>query len=105
MLQDVDPVCDRERGCQWKQDHQLRCGNAEEEEISQSSPKHVRHRTVREQIYLPDTLCGFELDPNCDCTGPGVLLIGFQTLGFNRSERIINLVPEPGANARRDAAQ
>jgi len=72
MLQDVDPVRDREGGCQWKQDYQLRCCDAEEEEISQSSPKHVRHRTVRAQIYLPDTLCGIETDRNCEGTGPGL---------------------------------
>lgn len=71
MLQYADPVSDRERGRQWKQDHQLRCCDAEEKEISQSSPKHVRHAKVREQqIYLPNTLGGFALDPNCDGTGP-----------------------------------
>jgi hypothetical protein len=87
MLQDVDPVRDRERGCQWKQDHQLRYGNAEEEEISQSSPKHVRNRTVREQIYLPDTLCGFELDRNCEGTGPGACSSDFKlSVLIDRSE-------------------
>ena len=71
MLQDIDPVGDRERGCQWKEDHQLSCCNAEEEEICQSSTKHVRDKRVRGQVYLPEPLCGFEIDPNGDGIATG----------------------------------
>src|SRR5437016_1468527 len=89
MLQDVDPVGDRERRCQWKQDDQLRRCDAEEKQISQSASKHVRHARARERIYLPDTLCGFERDSNCNGTCPGPCS-GLQTLGFNRLAQMIN---------------
>ena len=42
MLKDVDPVCDRERGRQYKEYYQFYCGDAEQKEIGKSSLKHVR---------------------------------------------------------------
>ena len=42
MLQDVNPVCDREGGCQEKEDYQFCEGDAEQEEIGKPSPKHFR---------------------------------------------------------------
>ncbi len=43
MLQDVDPVCDRERGCQEKEDYQFCRGDAEQEEIGKPPAKHFRN--------------------------------------------------------------
>ena len=42
MLKDVDPVCDREGGRQYKEDYQFYCGDAEKEEIGKSSLKHFK---------------------------------------------------------------
>jgi hypothetical protein len=42
MLKDVNPVCDREGGRQYKEDYQFYCRDAEKEEIGKPSPKHFR---------------------------------------------------------------
>jgi hypothetical protein len=42
MLKDVDPVCDREGGCQYKEDYQFCRGDTEQKEIGKPSPKHFR---------------------------------------------------------------
>ena len=43
MLKDVDPVRDREGRRQYKEDHQFRRGDAEQEEIGKPSPKNFRN--------------------------------------------------------------
>ena len=44
MLQDVNPVCDREGGCQEKEDYEFCEGDAEQEEIGKPSPRSFRLR-------------------------------------------------------------